>query len=168
MNEFKVGNCVGLPKTGYNTWEEFYNSQHILCETDIARGYYWCNNGSPSIDLSNCIHHSVHLNYRNRNRCQTLKGKVTQPCNWNRFVEKYTTKPPFERPCNDGITVSCYIMFKGITQRIEGEYWKGQVYFFGMNNVFYKTKVYVTEEGYLTGLHMYGLSDKQKRNSTKF
>lgn len=161
MSKFIVGQCVGLPKfKGTYTNKQIYDSVHILSSKDIERGYYWCNNGIGSFALSMCVHREPNLYYINR--CQTLKGKVTQPCNEGVFLSK-----KFES-LNQGIEVSCYINFKGKSLRAEGCYWKGQVYFMGTNEVMYKTKVYVTEDGYLCGISKDSLGEKQKRQSTRF
>lgn len=159
MKKFKVGNCVGLPMNSSYTNKQVWDSVHILSHKDIERGYYWCNNGTDSFNLNLCVYRKPNLHYRNR--CQSLKGKVTQPCNEGVFLSK-----KFDN-FDQGLQVSCYITFKGHSLRVEGTYWKGQVYFMGNNEVMYKTKVYITEEGYLCGVSKGSLGEKQKRQSTK-
>ena len=154
MSDFKVGNCVGL-KREFSDNKSYWHSVHILSKRDISLGFYLSNDKFNVIYLHEVIHRKPNLHVTRR--CQTSSGKVTQAISFAKFM-----KVVFVAECK----VVCYIKFKGESTKVEGSFYKGQVYFMGMNNIPYKTKVFLNKDGYLQGMSKDCLGVAQQRRST--
>ena len=135
------------------------NSLHVLTKKDISRGYYFTNMGS--FDLSQCEIVSDEFQYyractRISGYDQSLLGAITKPiavCKYFRLAYDYR--------CDQ---ITTYIFIQNNLTRVTGEIYDMCLYWTGLNNDQYRTKLKTTQEGYVVGRDVLisNLSDKQK------
>lgn len=158
MSNFTKGQCVRLSGwLGNKTQEErklILSSVHILSQTDIQRGYYYTSfSGGKSFDLLNCVSTKPDTFRCKTYNDMTIRGKVTQPVSTLKYLKNTHTLH----------TSTHYIKFKGVKTKVIG-YLSGNVlYFRAIDGVYYKTKIYVTEDLYVVGFGCSNLTDKQKK-----
>lgn len=157
MNNFLVGQIVKLREAplllkyqGHSQFENrpriLQNSVHVLTAKDIETGYYFTNIGS--FDLKDCEVVTDDLQYyrwctAESGYNQGLLGAVTKPISLNRYY-----KITYER-VNKDITTCIFI--KNTLTKVTGSMYDMCLYWRGLNNDHYRTKLKTTKEGYVIG-----------------
>lgn len=166
-NEFLVGQIVRADEdyakvcgTCYDKSRVLQNSTHVLTEKDIERGYYFTNIGS--FDLSQCEVVDDHLQYyrtctRASGYDHSLLGAVTKPISMLKYFRIATI--------NRTEVITTYIFIQDRLTKVTGDVYDGSLYWMGMSNDQYRTKLRTTKEGYVVGRDVLisMLSSKQKR-----
>jgi len=154
MNNFLVGQIVKLKEdvllskyqNRANRPRVLQNSYHVLTPKDIKRGYYFTNIGS--FDLKDCT--IVPDNMQGYRWCtnksgfdQSLLGATTKPISLSRHL-----KIKYERVNKD---ITTYIFIKDTLTKVTGQMYDMCLYWRGLNNDHYRTKLKTTKEGYVIG-----------------
>lgn len=153
MNNFLVGQIVKLKEELVNYKHHLgnrprvlQNSHHVLTLKDIKRGYYFTNIGS--FDLKDCT--IVPDNIQGYRWCtntsgfdQSLLGATTKPVSLSRYL-----KIKYERVNRD---ITTYIFIKDTLTKVTGQMYDMCLYWRGLNNDHYRTKLKTTKEGYVIG-----------------
>lgn len=173
MNNFLAGQIVKLQEVALllkyqdrfgNRPRILQNSIHVLTAKDIETGHYFTNIGS--FDLKDCIVTADDLQYyrgctAKSGYDQSLLGAVTKPVSLNRYH-----KITYER-VNE--TITTYIFIKETLTKVTGRMYDMCLYWKGLNNDQYRTKLKTTKEGYVVGRDVLigQLSDKKLKQCYK-
>lgn len=172
MNNFLVGQIVKLKEDALlskyrnrnNRQRVLQNSCHVLTSKDIKRGYYFTNIGS--FDLRDCTVVPDNMQYyrwctAESGYDQGLLGAVTKPISLNRYY-----KITYERVNKD---ITTYIFIRNILTQVTGRMYDMCLYWKGLNNDQYRTKLKTTKEGYVAGRDVLigNLSDKKLKQCHK-
>lgn len=154
MNNFLVGQIVKLREdillSKYQNRDNrprvLQNSCHTLTSKDAIRGYYFTNIGS--FDLKDCTVVRDDLQYyrwctAESGYDQSLLGAVTKAINlacYQRIAYEY-----------DSESITTYIFIKNTLTKATGRMYDMCLYWRGLNNDQYRTKLKTTKEGYVVG-----------------